>query len=147
MTMLDLQIAKRLKEVGASLVELQTISGANGALSVAEIGKQMPFEVRRYFLVYDVPPGETRGRHAHRAQHQYLTCVRGSCLVMVENGRTQAEVRLDSPRLALSVPPMLWSVQSEYSADAVLLVLSSDVYDELDYIRDYAEFLSLTGAK
>lgn len=137
----------QLRQVGVSLVELPTISGANGDLSVAEIGKHLPFVVRRYFLVYGVPPGETRGKHAHRAQHQYMTCVSGSCHVTVENGHQFAELRLDSPRLGLYVPPMIWSTQSEYSADAVLLVLSSDVYDELDYIRDHNEFLTLTGKK
>lgn len=137
----------QLRQVGASLVELPTISGANGNLSVAEIEKQLPFVARRYFLVYDVPTGETRGNHAHRVQHQYLTCVRGSCHVTVENGHQRAELTLDSPSLGLYVPPMIWSTQSVYSADAVLLVLSSDVYDESDYIRNYDEFLALTGEK
>ena len=135
----------QLGRTGASLMELRTISGANGNLSVAEIEKQMPFAPRRYFIVYAVPPGETRGKHAHRAQHQYLTCVRGSCRVTVDNGRQRAELTLDSPRFGLYVPPMIWSTQFDYSADAVLLVLSSDVYDEADYIRNYDEFLALTG--
>jgi UDP-2-acetamido-3-amino-2,3-dideoxy-glucuronate N-acetyltransferase len=38
---------------------------------------------------------------------------------------------------------MIWGVQHNYSADAVLLVFASDYYDPADYIRDYNEFLRL----
>lgn len=138
---------EQLEQVGVHVVELQTIAAPIGDLSIAEIGKQLPFAPRRYFVVYGVPENAVRGQHAHRVQHQYLTCVRGSCRVRVENGRSQAEIVLDSPRFGLHVPPRIWASQFDYSADAVLLVLSSDVYDESEYIRDYDEFLSIAGAR
>ena len=138
---------ERLEQVGARLVELQTIAAPIGDLSIAEIGKQLPFVPRRYFVVYGVPDKAVRGQHAHRVQHQYLTCVAGSCRVRVENGHNHAELTLDSPRFGLHVPPRIWASQFDYSADAVLLVLSSDVYDEAEYIRDYDEFLSMTGTR
>jgi hypothetical protein len=51
------------------------------------------------------------------------------------------EFALDSPALALSLPPMVWGIQYKFSQDAVLLVLCSEKYDSADYIRDYSEFL------
>ena len=66
---------------------------------------------------------------------------RGAVAVMVDDGTNRQEIVLDSPELALYVPPMTWGIQYKYTADAVLLVLASDVYDAGDYIRDYDEFL------
>ena len=41
---------------------------------------------------------------------------------------------------------MIWAVQYQYSADGLLLVFASDLYDPGDYIRDYDEFLSAVRA-
>jgi hypothetical protein len=38
---------------------------------------------------------------------------------------------------------MVWATQYKYSPDAVLLVLSSDIYNPKDYINNYDEFLAL----
>ena len=35
----------------------------------------------------------------------------------------------------------MWREMYDFSPDAVLMVLASQVYDENDYIRDYNEFL------
>jgi UDP-2-acetamido-3-amino-2,3-dideoxy-glucuronate N-acetyltransferase len=101
----------------------------------------VPFDVRRWFLVYDVPTREIRGEHAHRRCHQFLMCVCGSVMVAVDDGRRRAEVLLDDPTLGVHVPPMVWATQYRYEADAKLLVLASDPYDPEDYIRDYDTFL------
>jgi len=39
---------------------------------------------------------------------------------------------------------MIWGVQYNYSRDAVLLVLASDVYKADGYVRSYDEFKRLT---
>lgn len=113
-----------------------------GDLVFGESPKDIPFEVRRYFLVFGVPSEKTRGEHAHRACKQYLICVRGSCAVVVDDSRSRCEVTLDSPDLGLYLPPMTWGIQYKYTADAVLLVFTSEYYDAADYIRHYADFLA-----
>jgi hypothetical protein len=77
---------------------------------------------------------------------QFLVCVRGSCAIVVDDGGRRAEVALDRPNLGLLLPPMIWSTQYKYSADAVLLVFASEHYDAQDYIRDYAEYRRLVEA-
>ena len=134
-----------LTATGASLLTLQTVPDPDGSLAVNEFAKILPFLPRRYFIVHDVPETNVRGRHAHRTQHQFLTCVHGSCRVVVDDGHRRAEVILDSPGVGLHVPPMRWAVQYRYSPDAALLVLSSGEYDAADYIHDHDEFLSLVG--
>jgi hypothetical protein len=48
--------------------------------------------------------------------------------------------------MLLYVPPLVWGVQHECSADAVLLAFASHPYDADDYIHDPHEFLQLTHA-
>ena len=116
------------------------IEDLRGALSFGEIGQHLPFTPKRYFLIFDVPSQEVRGEHAHRDLQQFLVCIRGSCTVLLDDGDIRDEFVLDSPRIGLLVPPMVWSVQYKYSADAMLLVLASDIYKAEDYIRDYDLF-------
>jgi acetyltransferase-like isoleucine patch superfamily enzyme/dTDP-4-dehydrorhamnose 3,5-epimerase-like enzyme len=128
---------------GARLIDLPVVNDLRGMLSFGEYEQHLPFLPRRYFVVYDVPSKNVRGEHAHKRLEQFLVCVRGGCSVVVDNGTDRSEVRLDSPSMGLYLPAMTWATQYRYSADAVLLVLASDVYDPDDYIRDYEEFLSL----
>jgi UDP-2-acetamido-3-amino-2,3-dideoxy-glucuronate N-acetyltransferase len=125
----------------AKLIKLPRIVDLRGGLSFGEYDKQLPFVPKRYFVIFDVPSIEVRGEHAHREQHQFLVCLKGSCSVVLDDGKSRDEVVLDSPNIGLYLPPMLWGIQYKYTADAVLLVLVSDVYDADDYIRDYDLFL------
>lgn len=128
---------------GVRLHELREVKDARGDLCVAEVGADLPFAVRRSFLVYRVPSAELRGAHAHRRCGQFLQAVAGSVHVIADDGRQREEFCLDRPSLGLYLPPMTWGIQYRYSEGAVLLVLASDPYDPADYIRDYDEFLAL----
>lgn len=130
---------------GAKIYELPLITDLRGSLTFGEIGAQLPFEPKRYFMVFDVPSKDVRGEHAHLTLHQFLICVHGSCSVVVDDGQRQAEVTLDCPNIGLHVPPMVWAIQYKYTPDTVLLVLASDVYKAEDYIRDYDRFLELVN--
>jgi UDP-2-acetamido-3-amino-2,3-dideoxy-glucuronate N-acetyltransferase len=136
------QAAEEIPVRGVRLYELPLVKDLRGSLTFAELDGQLPFPPRRFFLVYDVPSKEIRGEHAHRQQHQFLVCLRGSCAVLVDDGSSRAEVTLDRPTLGLHVPPMVWAVEYKYSPDAALLVFASAEYDAADYIRDYEAFLS-----
>ena len=127
---------------GVVLYNLPIINDMRGRLSFAEYGEFLPFLPKRYFLVFDVPTKEIRGEHAHKNLHQYLVCVKGSCFVVVDNGKNSQEFLLNSPSLGLYIPPMVWGIQYKYSNDAVLMVLASEVYSSDDYIRDYNEYLN-----
>lgn len=131
---------------GVAIHALPKIIDIRGSLTVGEFERSIPFEAKRYFLVFDVPSVETRGEHAHRECHQFLVCVHGSVSVVADDGRNREEFYLDRPDIGLHLPPMVWGIQYKYSRDAVLLVFASHYYDADDYIRDYDEFLSLTGA-
>ena len=128
---------------GVTLHQMTQVDDMRGNLSAGEFPRDIPFEVKRYFIVYGVPSVETRGEHAHRTCHQFLLCVHGSCAVVVDDGEHRQEILLDRPNLGLHLPPLVWGIQYKYSADAVLLVFASEHYNAAEYVRDYAEFVAL----
>lgn len=119
------------------------IRDLRGNLTAREIGKGMPFQPKRYFIVSDVPSKEVRGEHAHKTCHQLLVSLHGSVACVVDNAKNRTEYILDTPEKALYIPPMIWATQYKYSKDSVLLVLASHEYDPDDYIREYDTYLQL----
>lgn len=130
---------------GTFLRKLPSVTDARGTLSFAETGQHIPFPVARYFTLSDVPPGETRGEHAHRECQQFIVCLRGSCTAAVDDGLTREELTLQSKTVGLYLPRLIWCVLFDFSNDATVLVLASQPYGEDDYIRRYDEFLTLTA--
>lgn len=130
-----------LSVLGAKLIRLPRIVDLRGSLSFGEYDRHLPFAPKRYFVIFGVPSVEVRGEHAHRAQHQYLVCLHGSCAVVLDDGKHRDEVVLNQPDIGLHIPPMTWAIQYKFTRDAILLVLASDVYDAGDYIRSYGEYL------
>lgn len=128
---------------GARLHRMPLIEDLRGALTFGQIGQHLPFQPKRFFVVFDVPSREVRGEHAHLQLHEFLVCLRGSCSVALDDGRERDEVLLDTPTVGLHVPPRIWRVHYRYSPDAILLALCSAPYDAADYIRDYDQFLAL----
>ena len=132
---------------GVTFHSLPRVDDMRGALTFAEVESHIPFDIKRFFLVYDVPSREIRGEHAHRTLHQFLMCIHGSCSVIADDGVNRREFRLDAPSRGLYLPPMTWSVQYKHTPDAVLLVLASAAYEARDYIREYSEFTRLAATK
>lgn len=126
---------------------LRTFTDPRGSLTVAEMEKDVPFLVRRVYWIYNVPAGQERGKHANRVTHQYLVAVKGCVKICLENCEGRKMYCLDSPDKGLHIPPLTWNELLYFSADAVLLVLSSHPYQPEMYINSYEEFLSLIHQK
>jgi hypothetical protein len=99
---------------GVSTLPLRTAHDIRGALAVAETGHEIPFEPRRWFLVYDVPSVETRGQHAHRRCQQLLIAANGSVRVLADDGHAREEFILNRPTIGLYLPAMIWGTQYRY---------------------------------
>ena len=134
------QSSTRLGIGNVTLHRFKLIRDPRGDLSVGEFVNEIPFEPKRYFVVFNVPSQHTRGEHAHYKCHQFLICVSGTCSVMIDDGQTRCEVQLCSPDMGIYIPPLTWGIQYKYSSEAVLLVFASETYDASDYIRDYSEY-------
>lgn len=118
-----------------------------GQLVALEEYKDIPFEIKRVYYIYDTKQGVRRGFHAHKDLEQILICVHGSCKILLDNGREKENVLLDKPYEGLYIANDMWREMYDFSPDAVLLVLASQLYDEADYIRDYDEFLDFVNNK
>ena len=106
----------------------------------AEPSRSLPFEIRRVYYLYDVPRGAVRGAHAHIALHQLMIAVKGDFEVVLDDGRARRTETLNTPEQGLYIAPGIWRNLKAFSANAICLVLASEVYDEADYLRDYDQF-------
>ena len=118
-----------------------------GQLVAIEAMKDLPFEIRRVYYIYDTLPGVRRGFHAHLNLQQILLCVNGSCKIHLDNGTDTAEVTLDKPNVGLYISNDMWREMYDFTPGTVLLVLASEYYDEADYIRNYDEFIKMVRTK
>lgn len=116
-----------------------------GQLVALEEYKDIPFEIKRVYYMYDTGENVSRGHHAHKSLEQILICVHGSCKVLLDNGIEKEEILLDRPNEGLYVSQNIWREMFDFSSDAVLMVLASELYDEADYIRNYEEFLQMVN--
>ena len=112
-----------------------------GQLVALEELKDIPFKVKRVYYMYDTVPNVVRGHHAHKKLEQILICIHGQCKIKLDNGKETKVVPLEKPYEGLYIANNIWREMYDFSHDAVLLVLASELYDEADYIRDYDEFL------
>ena len=122
---------------------LKTFTDDRGSLTVVEAEKEIPFVIRRAYWIYNVPDGMERGKHATRMTYQYLVAVKGRVEITLENKEGKRAYVLDRPDKGVLIPPMTWNELLSFSADAVLLVLSSQPYRPEMYINSYEEFLRL----
>ena len=122
------------------IVNFPKITDVRGNLSFIEENRQIPFEIKRVYYLYDVPSGATRGGHAHKALEQIVIALSGSFDVVLDDGTKRRSFFLNRPHYGLYIPPRIWRELENFSSNSVALSLVSQVYDENDYIRDYKVF-------
>ena len=116
---------------------------SRGHLISLEEANDIPFSVKRVYYMYDTLPGVRRGLHAHKSLEQIMVCIHGSCKILLDNGSEKKIVPLEKPYEGLYIANNIWREMYDFSDDAVLMVLASEIYQEEDYIRDYDTFLNM----
>jgi WxcM-like, C-terminal len=125
----------------AQIITLPRVTDPRGNLTFVEAGEHIPFEIQRVYYLYDVPGGESRGAHAHRALEQLVIAASGSFTVSIDDGQNRQEFFLSRSYFGLYIPRMVWRQIDNFSSGSVCLVLASRRYEESDYVRDYTDFL------
>ncbi len=115
-------------------------SQRKGDISVVENGKEVPFDVKRIYYLYDVPGGADRGGHAHKELYQLIIAASGSFTVELDDGKEKKPFTLNRPYQGLLVKPGIWRTLTDFSGGSICVVLASELYDPNDYIREYKEF-------
>lgn len=123
------------------LIKLPEFSDNRGSLCAIENNKEIPFEIKRIYYLYKNLKNTIRGSHAHKELKQLIIAIKGSFDILLDDGNNKKNFNLNSEKEGLFICPMIWRELSNFSSDAVCLVLASDLYKEKDYYRDYDDFL------
>lgn len=127
------------------MVHFEIHGSTSGELISLEKGSVVPFDIKRVYYIFGAGTTAVRGKHAHRNLSQILVAVSGSVRVSCETAMGKEEFLLDSCDKGLLISGLVWRTMYDFSSDAVLMVVASDYYNENDYIRNYDEFLKLSG--
>jgi len=122
-------------------LEFDVLGDERGSLISLEENKNIPFDIKRIYYIFDTKQEVSRGFHAHKSLQQVAICVKGSCCFTLDDGQTRESILMNSPNIGLYIDNHKWREMHDFSKDCVLIVLASDYYDEADYIRNYDEFL------
>lgn len=123
------------------LIEMNVHGDARGKLVSLESMKDIPFEIKRVYYMFDTLPNESRGFHAHKDLEQVIIAMDGACRFVLDDGKSQEEVLLNRPDVGLYIGKNMWREMHDFSYGCKLVVLASEYYDENEYIRDYDTFL------
>lgn len=128
------------------LLDLRKVTDIRGDLYVSELGQDLPFEVKRFYILTSFNK-QARGFHAHKQLQQVAYCLQGYCEFHLDNGVERVVVPLTAYHKGLFIKPNTWREMHNFSDDCIILVLASDIYKESDYIRHYDEFLLSVNPK
>ncbi len=128
-------------------IKFQVHGDERGSLIALEELKEIPFVIKRIYYIYGTREGVRRGFHAHRKLKQVLVCLNGSCKILLDDGYKKETVFLQENDRGIYIDRPIWREMFDFSPDAVLLCIASDIYNESDYIRNYEEFLEYIGRK
>lgn len=132
-------------EMVPHIIELPKIFDPRGNLSFLENNKQIPFEIKRTYWIYDVPGGEVRGGHAFKEQQEFIIALSGGFDVVLMDGLIETRFHLNRSYYGLYIPKRIWRSLENFSTNALALIVSDKAYSESDYIRDFNEFKSISN--
>ena len=123
------------------IIHFPKVHNRSGNLTSIQNMIEVPFSIKRVYYLYDVPGGESRGGHGHRKLEQVIIAASGSFDITLDDGKNKKTINLNRPYFGLHVLPGMWRDISNFSSGAICLVLASELYSDIDYIRDYSTFL------
>jgi dTDP-4-dehydrorhamnose 3,5-epimerase-like enzyme len=113
-----------------------------GSLISLEENKNIPFEIKRVYYIFDTKEGVKRGFHAHKNLEQVIICINGSCNIILDDGKEKIDIKLKNRNEGIYLKKTIWREMSNFSEDCILLVLANEFYDEKDYLKNYEEFIN-----
>lgn len=125
------------------IIPMKVMGDERGKLVAIENNKNIPFEIKRVYYIFDTLPDQDRGKHAHKRADQLLIAIDGCCEMVLYDGHEKVNVKLNRPDIGLYVDKGIWGELKNFSYGCKLMVLASEHYDESEYIRNYDEFIRM----
>ena len=123
------------------LIDMKVFGDERGKLISLEGNKNIPFDIKRVYWIFDTAPDQDRGMHAHKNLEQIIVAIDGACQFVLDDGKTRETIWLNRPDVGLYIGKNMWREMKNFSYGCKLMVLASKYYDEKEYIRNYDEFL------
>ena len=127
------------------IIEINKILDQRGNLSFLQSHKEVPFDIKRVYWIYDVPGGEMRGGHAYKNLNEVIIALSGSYDVVLHDGEKEYRYHLNRSYYGLYVPKMMWRHIENFSTNSLALILTDDLYKEDEYVRDFDTFKAMTN--
>lgn len=124
------------------LIKMDVFGDERGKLVSLEENKNIPFDIKRVYYIFDTLPEQDRGKHAHKTLEQIIIAMDGSCQFILDDGKTREEVWLNRPDIGLYIGKNMWREMKNFSYGCKLMILANEHYDASEYIKDYQTFLS-----
>jgi hypothetical protein len=123
------------------IIDFPKITDPRGNLTFLQRPESIPFEIKRVFWTYDIPGGEQRGGHAYKEQKEVIIALSGSFdIVITYPNESIKKFSLNRSYYGLYLPRLTWRHMENFSTNALGLHLSSQSYNERDYIREFSDF-------
>ena len=129
-----------------TLLTFKRIVDARGNLSFIEGETNCPFEIERVYWTYDVPGGEECYGRALMTTSELIVALAGSVDVAATTADGDERIfTLNRSHQGLFLPPMTWRRIDNITTGAVIMTRASKIYDEADYIEDFARYKEITN--
>lgn len=134
---------------GWRIINIKSVKEDDGILYVMETENQVPFDIKRIFLVANVALGKSRGDHATKKTRLILFPVAGMCNVVVDDGMGCKETFvMNDPSKGLLIEPMIWRSMQNFTSDCVMMAVCDKHFSAgSETIDDYNEFIQMIGRK
>ena len=71
------------------LIDMKVFGDDRGKLISLESNKNLPFDIKRVYWIYDTAPDQDRGMHAHKNLEQVIVAIDGACKFVLDDGKTR----------------------------------------------------------
>jgi hypothetical protein len=132
----------------AKITDIGKIVDPRGELSFIQNDKKnIPFDIKRIYYMYNIADGADRGHHAMKTQQKFIIAIHGSFDLVLKDGINERIFHLDSPDKGVLIEGGLWREMKNFTTGTACLVLASEIFIEADHIRNYEEFLRFKKLK
>lgn len=116
-------------------VNIEHFTEERGCLIPFEFGQNCPFEIKRVFVIKDVPDNKiTRGNHINTKSKCFIIPLQGSVTIDCEEKQKKETFILNKNTKALFIDKNVYRKLYNFSKNTILLCLSDNKYNSTEFV-------------